>query len=97
MDHECTSSLSSIEILRGDDWDHTGELCGGGGVSGCIQVSADSSVLVVYTKDDEERYVLYHEFAHWALWCSNGSVDGNHKKREIWDWIAEVTGAKNRV
>jgi len=36
MDHECTSSLSSIEILRGDDWDHTGELCGGGGVSGCI-------------------------------------------------------------
>jgi len=36
MDYECTSSLSSIEILRGDDWDHTGELCGGGGVSGCI-------------------------------------------------------------
>ena len=99
---ECRDKLLTVTVSRGDDWDHTGELCGGKARGGCFYVTLDennqaTNFFIVYTKDDEERYVLYHEFVHWVLYCTTGKVDGNHAQREYWEWTADMTGANDRT
>lgn len=99
---ECRDKLLTVTVSRGDDWNHTGELCGGKARAGCFYVTLDengraSNFFIVYTKDDEEEYVLYHEFVHWVLYCTTGKVDGNHATRDYWEWTADMTGANDRT